>query len=284
MAALPAYETLHVERHRQWITVTLNRPNARNAMSFQMVEELQALFDALDPAETQAVLLRGAAGHFCAGGDLRDMASVFQSGAAPEEGPDPLVVANRRFGHLLSQLQRAPQVLIVALEGSVFGGGFGLACVADIALALPSATFGLPEVTLGITPAQIAPFVVARIGLTAARRLALTGRRFDAEEALKLGLIHELCANEEELQEELKRSLIAISRCAPVARATTKALLLQVGAPDLEASLDMAAEGFAEAARGPEGRAGVMAFMSKSRAPWRAPWGEILSEEEVGNG
>ena len=284
--ALPPCETLTLAAHPQWLEIRLNRPRARNAMSFQMVEELSAVFSALG-ADTQAVLIRGAGGHFCAGGDVRDMAAVLQQrkpSEGAEEESDPLVSANRRFGTLLSQLQRAPQFLLVALEGAVMGGGFGLACVSDLALALPSAEFGMPEVTLGITPAQIAPFVVARIGLTAARRLALMGQRIGAEEALRLGLIHELCADEATLQEAIQRSLVAVSRCAPGARAATKALLLEVGAPALEESLDRAAAGFAEAARGPEGQAGMMAFISKQRAPWRAPWGEITAPGVPGGG
>ena len=279
---MSTFETLRVVEHPQWVEVWLNRPAARNAMSFQMVEELRALFSSLGD-DTQAVVLRGSGGHFCAGGDVKDMRTVLTQ-PAPEGledagsktlDRDPLASANRKFGEMLSELQRCPQVLIVALEGSVMGGGFGLACISDVAFALPSARFALPEVTLGITPAQIAPFVVTRVGLTQARRLALTGRRFKAREALSLGIVHEVCEDEEALSRALEETLTAISACAPQARIATKALLHEVVAQDLDATLDRAALGFAHAARNGEGMAGMMAFISKTPPAWKTAWGEV---------
>ena len=286
-------ETLQVVRHPQWVEVTLNRPAVRNAMSFQMVDELKQIFRELkEEPQVQAVVLRGAGGHFCAGGDVKDMRSILSQGTKKNEVPDekesnsetdvqsrlaknPLAQANRRFGDMLTDIQNAPQVVIAVLEGSVMGGGFGLACISDIALALPSARFSLPEVTLGLTPAQIAPFVVTRIGLTQTRRLALTGARFDADAALSYGLIHELCPDEKTLNEYLTQTLTYISKCAPEARAATKALLLSVDQLELSDLLDRASLGFAHAARDGEGMAGMMAFMMKQQPAWRKAWGDI---------
>ena len=263
-----SYQTLLVRTHPQWVEIFLNRPKSRNAMSFEMVEELQALFSSFDE-QVQAVVLRGVGGHFCAGGDVKDMAGMLQ------QPQSTLAQANRKFGLLLEQLQSCPQLLIVVLEGAVMGGGFGLACISDVAFALPSARFGLPEVTLGVTPAQIAPFVVARIGLTQARRLALTGARIKADEALHLGLIHECCPDEVTLLDRLQNTLESVSRCAPDARKETKKLLLAVGAPDLGTILDQASEHFASAAQGKEGKSGMMAFISKRPPEWQSAWGTI---------
>ena len=286
-------ETLQVVRHPQWVEVTLARPAVRNAMSFQMVDELRQTFRELkEDSQVQAVVLRGSGGHFCAGGDVKDMRSILSQStqksdtSTPEPSDseidvatrlanNPLAQANRQFGDMLTEIQSAPQVVIAVLEGSVMGGGFGLACVSDIALALPSARFSLPEVTLGLTPAQIAPFVVTRIGLTQARRLALTGARFDAETALSYGLIHEMCADETDLNEHLTQTLTYISKCAPEARAATKSLLLSVDTLELSELLDRASLGFAHAARDGEGMAGMMAFMMKQQPAWRRAWGTI---------
>ena len=173
MSTLPVCQTLSLEPHNGVLHITLNRPECRNAMSLQMVSELRAVLAAVrDDRQVRALVLGGAGGHFCAGGDLKDMAN------ARAQGADAYRELNRAFGALLEEAQNAPQVLICVLQGAVLGGGFGLACVSDIALADDQAQFGLPETSLGLLPAQIAPFVVQRIGLTQTRRLALTAARF----------------------------------------------------------------------------------------------------------
>ena len=184
----------------------------------------------------------------------------------------PIARANRQFGLLLSEIQRADPMVIVLLEGSVMGGGFGLACVADLALATSSVRFALPEVTLGITPAQIAPFVVQRIGVNHTRRLALTGHRFKGPEALRLNLIHELHESAQEMEDALDGYLKALSRCNPSARRTTKQLLLNVGQTPLDDLLDQAALDFARHAQDPQAQAGMMAKIMKKPTPWESQW------------
>ncbi|NQD96966.1 enoyl-CoA hydratase/isomerase family protein, partial [Pseudomonas sp. CrR25] len=166
---LPSCETLLLERDGGVLHVTLNRPDCRNAMSLAMVTELRRVLVAVrENLAVRTLVLRGVGGHFCAGGDIKDMAT------ARAAGPAAYSELNRAFGSLLEQAQALPQVVVAVLEGAVLGGGLGLACVSDIAIARQDAQFGLPETSLGVLPAQIAPFVVARIGLTQARRLALT--------------------------------------------------------------------------------------------------------------
>ncbi|QRY78540.1 isohexenylglutaconyl-CoA hydratase [Pseudomonas sp. PDNC002] len=263
MSQLPNCETLLLERDGGVLHVTLNRPDSRNAMSLAMVSELRAVLAAVrDDRAVRAIVLRGAGGHFCAGGDIKDMAG------ARAAGPDAYAALNRAFGGLLEETQAQPQVLVAALEGAVLGGGFGLACVSDIAIAAADAQFGLPETSLGILPAQIAPFVVKRIGLTQARRLALTAARFDGREALRLGLVH-LCAdNAENLGVQLTETLDQVRRCAPGANAATKALLLATETEALGPLLDSAARQFAEAVTGAEGAEGTMAFVQKRKPNW----------------
>lgn len=248
--------------------VTLNRPKARNAMSLAMVAELEAVLDAvLDRRDVRALVLRGAEGHFCAGGDVKDMAKARMT--LPEDGrPDPVATVNRTFGRMITKMDRAPQAVVAVLEGAVLGGGMGLACIADVAIARADAKLGLPETGLGLPPAQIAPFLVRRLGLSQARRLAVTGGRFSGEQAHSMGLVHEVAAGDAELEEVLDRVLGQILRCAPGAVASTKHLMLQVGALDLDAVLDEGATRFAEAARGPEGVEGMTAFIQKRSPHW----------------
>jgi isohexenylglutaconyl-CoA hydratase len=143
--------------------------------------------------------------------------------------------------------------------------------VADVAIAHAEASFGLPETSLGLPPAQIAPFLVRRLGLSQARRLAVTGGRLGGAQAHALGLVHELARDEAELLAALERVLGEIRRCAPGAVAATKHLMLQVGAVDHERLLDEGAERFAAAARGPEGEEGMTAFIGKRRPRWADP-------------
>src|SRR4029079_5328179 len=126
--------------------------------------------------DVRVMVLRGTGGHFCAGGDIKDMAKARMSTLKAGE-PDPVGAVKRAFGRAITKVDRAPQAVVAVLEGAVLGGGFGLACVADVAIAHAGANFGLPETSLGLPPAQIAPFLVRRLGLSQARRLAVTGAR-----------------------------------------------------------------------------------------------------------
>src|SRR5690606_5216542 len=205
----------------------------------EMVNELMAIFENLQGStEIRALVIRGADGHFCAGGDIKDMAgaraAMSKAGSSEE---DPFYALNRAFGRMITVANRLPQVVIVVTEGAVLGGGFGLACISDIALSAEDAKFGLPETGLGIPPAQIAPFVVNRIGLTQARRLALLGARFDGKEALRLGIVHECHATNEALNAALEKTLNQVKRCAPLANKITKELILSVGNEALETLL-----------------------------------------------
>lgn len=266
---LPQTETLLLERKGHALHVTLNRPQSRNAMSLRMVRDLMGVFDAIEgDRSVRAVVLRGAEGHFCAGGDVRDMANARAALGKTEE--DPFYSLNREFGRMISRVNRAPQVVIAVLEGAVLGGGFGLACVSDVAIAASDAKFGLPETGLGVIPAQIAPFVVTRIGLTQARRLALLGARFDGAEAYRLGLVHYLCDGPEAIERQLAEVLDQVKRCAPRANVVTKALMLRAGQLELDAVLDDAARDFARAVQGPEGQEGTLAFMQKRTPSWAA--------------
>lgn len=268
---LPQTQTLLLSFERGVLRVTLNRPESRNAMSAEMLADLGAVFEAVrDRREVRAIVLRGAGGHFCAGADLKSMMAGGLKAPAPGE-PDPIAGVNRAFGSLLRQVSATPQVVIAICEGAVLGGGFGLACVSDIAFAHADARFGMPETTRGLPPAQIAPFVVERIGLTQARRLCLTGAQFRGAEALRLGLVHECYGSEDELASRLDETLQQVLNCAPQANALTKEIILKVARTDMDTVLDDAAQKFAACARGPEAPEGITAFMQKRAPKWAKP-------------
>ena len=268
MNDLPHCETLLLDLEAGVLHVTLDRPDSRNAMSLAMVGELRAVLAAVHgELSVRAIVLRGAGGHFCAGGDIKDMASA-RARSQGEGSAEAYRALNRAFGSLLEEAQHTSQVLIAVLQGAVLGGGFGLACVSDIAIARQDARFGLPETTLGILPAQIAPFVVGRIGLTQTRRLALTAARFDGVEAERLGLVHFSEPDDAAIETRLQQVLGQIRQCAPQANARTKALLLATQSQALDSLLDSAAEQFAAAVTGAEGVEGTLAFMQKRAPKW----------------
>lgn len=258
-------DTLAIRRGAGICHVTLNRPELRNAMSLAMVDELIAALRAAQESGDRAIVLRGAGGHFCSGGDIKDMGAA--QSAEVEDGADPVARVNARFGELCAAYAGTGLPVVAVVEGAVMGGGFGLACVADVVLAGESAVFRLPETSLGLVPAQIAPFLVERLGYSEARRLSVTGGKISAHEALKLGLVHEL-HDGDALDAALEASLTQICKGAPNAIAATKTLLRRARLEDPSALIDDAAKAFAKAARSDEGAEGMTAFLEKRPAKW----------------
>lgn len=251
-----------IQRHEGAVLhLTLNRPEVRNALSGEMVAELRdALVQAEGAGEVRVIVLRGAGGHFSAGADLKDMAG------RPRD-PQSMALSNARFGELCVAFASAPLTTVAVLEGAVMGGGFGLACVADVAIAGESAVFRLPETSIGLVPAQIAAFLVERLGYSEAKRLAVSGGKLDARAALAIRLVHEVHAAEE-LDGALARVLSGLLQCAPGAVAATKALLAKARFAPSAALVQEASLVFARAAVGPEGVEGAAAFVQKRKPRW----------------
>lgn len=261
------YQTLLVdERPPGVLQLTLNRPESRNAMSMTMVQELRTALAAADAdGRTRVIVLRGAGGHFCAGADLKDMAA---SRGKLADNPNALVETNARFGELCVAFADTGLAVVALLEGTVMGGGFGLACVADVALAIDTVNFRLPETGLGVVPAQVGPFLVERLGYAEAKRLAVTGASVDAATALRLGLVHEVHVDAEALDWALQATLKNILRCAPGALAATKRLLAKSRFTPPAALVPEAAAVFSAAALGAEGIEGTTAFLQKRPPAW----------------
>ncbi|WP_308911522.1 enoyl-CoA hydratase-related protein [Pseudokordiimonas caeni] len=242
------------------LTLWLARPEARNALTAEMVDGLMdGLKAAADDAAVRVVVIRGRGGFLSAGADLKGM------GAGGKGG---VITANRRFGQMVEAAERFPKPLVVVAEGAALGGGFGLLCAADVAIAEAGCKFGMPEVTRGLIPAQIAPFVVARIGHTQARRLALTGEMIDGAEAERLGLVHHVETGAEAVEARLAKVLALLLGAAPGATFVTKALLAQMAVQVDAAMLDRAALLFTEAAMSAEGAEGMRAFAEKRKPSW----------------
>lgn len=261
---LPESQTLLIQRQGSVLHVWFNRPEAKNALSAEMTDELVAVLDAIAPDRSiRTLVLRGSGGVFCAGGDIKGFKSGMQTIDA-----DEVAKGNRAFGDVMIKLNEQPQVVIVLVEGAAIGGGLGLACVADVTLVTADAKFRLSETSLGIPPAQIAPFVTERVGLTEARRLMLTGARFNGEEAVRIGIAQGVAANTEDLDVQCRAILKQINACAPGANAVTKSILFETLRRPRTEALDFASRGFAQCMLSEEGLEGVAAFVEKRKASW----------------
>lgn len=254
--------TIEIETDKHWATIWLNRPDRRNAMNDPMIDELMEAFDALGrDSSVRGVTMRGRGGFFCAGGDLNSF-QIYQSN---EKTLAETAAFNRRIGTMLDAFNHLPKTTLVLVEGAAIAGGLGLMCCADVIATTPDAKFSLTETMIGIPPAQIAPFVVARVGLSTARRIMLTGSRFDGSEATRLGLADYATDDLEGVEQSVRKGVL---KCAPGANAATKALILGSTTLTRDEALDRAADSFANCLRSDEGREGVASFLEKRKPDW----------------
>jgi methylglutaconyl-CoA hydratase len=247
-------------------TLTLNRPEVANAYDEDLLRALAVALQKLaDDADVRALVIRGAGRHFQAGADLNWLNRLSRQG--PEENYTASIVTVR-FSKALNEL---PKPTIAVVHGACFGGGCGIACCVDIALATPDAIFGISEVRHGIAPTPISTHMVNAIGIRQARRYALTGERFGAEEALRMGMVHEVVAADR-METRLAEVLDAILLGAPGAIARTKLSMLGANGmlrDEREAEL-LAHEGWMQR-QSAEGREGTTAFREKRRPAWYKP-------------
>jgi len=275
MIEIPSTEHLITELCDDWLTIWFNRPEARNALSAELTSELRAVLEAVrDDRAVRGITLRGKGGVFCAGGDIKGFKAIFQGGDGEEgggQGLDEIAEASRAAGELFDLIDRMPQVVVMLVEGAAMAGGLGIVCGGDVVIVTEDAKFALTETTLGIPPAQIAPFVVQRLGLKTARRLMLTAARFDGREAERLGLADFVVGDADALDTAEAGIRKQVRRCAPGANAVTKEIVLAAPRLDRERMIDLAAHGFAECMLGDEGREGVVAFVEKRKPSWAEP-------------
>ncbi len=264
---LPDVSQLILERQGDLLTIWFNRPEVRNALSDEMADELAAVLEALPgQRDIRFVILRGKGGAFCSGGDLKMFKTVFQGGSSREQ----IVAFNASFGRMCQAIDKLPQLFIVLIEGFAMAGGLGLSCIADVVITTADARYALTEVTLGIPPAQITPVVIKRIGASEARRLLLTAQRFDGREAHRLGFAHFLVEDSAALDKKADEVLADARKGAPAAIALTKQIISASETLHGDDIVQFAAERFADAMLGDEGREGMTAFAEKRKPAWAA--------------
>ncbi len=266
---------LAIERQGPIGLITMNRPERHNAFDDAIITELTESLRSMEAeAGIRVVVLSGAGPSFSAGADLNWMKRM--SAFSKEENQRDamgLAALMRTLAHL-----RKPT--IARVHGPAYGGGVGLGACCGIAIGSHNAAFALSEAKLGLTPAVISPYVVAAIGERAARRYFLSGEKFDAAEAWRLGLLHDLAPTDAEMDEKIGDLVEAMLLCGPAAQREAKELIRAVANRPVDSELIQAtAERIARLRASPEGREGVAAFLEKRRAAWVPP---PPQEEEAG--
>ena len=243
-------------------TLTLNRPDRHNALSAQMLAELTDAAATLGAdSSVRVVILTGAGKSFCAGGDLGWMREQMQADAATRAREAT------RLAHMLQALNTLPKPLIGALQGNAFGGGVGMASVCDVAVGVAHLRMGLTETRLGIIPATIGPYVLARMGEGRARRVFMSARLFDAQEAVTLGLLAR-AVPADDLDAAIEAEVEPYLSCAPGAVAAAKALARQLG-PRIDAdTIAMTIQALRARWETREAAEGIAAFFDKRKAEW----------------
>ena len=262
---LPKTPSLDLELAEGWLTVWFNQPEIRNPLTAERIQDLDALCDALEPRrDIRGVTFRGRGGAFCAGGDLKSFKTVLQGGASRE---DTIALSLAGAG-LFDKINALPQVTVMAIEGAAMAGGFGLACCGDVVIAEQKARFSFSETMIGLTPAQISPFVLQRLGARLGRRLMVTGASLDGREAAAIGLADDAVEGAAAMDAAIARVAKQVCRSAPGAVANIKRLILAMPRLDREAQKRAAAESFADAMLSDEGREGVASFVEKRKPNW----------------
>ncbi len=241
--------------------VTLNRPDKHNALTSAMITKMTAIADALAAdAGVRAVVLAGAGPSFCAGGDLTWMKQQIEADRATRG------FEARKLAQMLQAWNALSKPVIARIHGAAFGGGVGLACIADISIASDQARFGLTETRLGLIPATIGPHVLARLG-PGARQVFMSSRRFDAADALRLGLIAR-AVSPEDLDRAVEAEIKPYLAASPGAVATAKAMALRLAAPVTEQMIDQSIADLVDQWETPEALEGITAFLEKRKAAW----------------
>jgi methylglutaconyl-CoA hydratase len=256
-----SYTTIQLAHDDAVATITLNRPDKRNAISFVLIDDLLRGLDEVAKSRAQVLIITGAGKAFCSGMDLDDLKALIGRSAEQNLKDSETMV------RLFRSLYEFPKVTIAAVNGAAIAGGTGLALLCDFTLAVPEAKFGYTEVRIGFVPAIVSTFLLRQVGEKQARDLLLTGRIIGAEEAARIGLINEIVAPENLLAKagELAAMLIENS---PASLQATKRLLTDHARAELDAQIEAAVRENAAIRNTADFREGVSSFLEKRKPRW----------------
>jgi methylglutaconyl-CoA hydratase len=255
------YNTIQLAYDGEIATITLNRPEKRNAISFELIHDLLRALDEVAKSEAIVLILTGAGEAFCSGMDLENLKA--QVGRSPEQNLED----SRTMVRLFRSLYEFPKVTIAAVNGAAVAGGTGLALLCDLTLAVPEAKFGYTEVRIGFVPAIVSTFLLRQVGEKQARNLLLTGRLFGADEALRLGLVSEIVAPENLMTRARELAALLLEN-SPASLRATKQLLTGHARAELDAQIESAVRENAAIRTTADFREGIASFLEKRKPLW----------------
>ena len=255
------YSTIELIYEAALATITLNRPEKRNAISFELISDLMRALDGVARSSARVLIITGAGKAFCSGMDLENLKALI--GRSPEQNLED----SRTMLRLFRTIYEFPKVTIAAVNGAAIAGGTGLALLSDFTLAVPEAKFGYTEVRIGFVPAIVSTFLLRQVGEKHARDLLLTGRLFDAHEALRLGLINEI-VEPDKLMDRAHELAAHLLENSPTSLGYTKRLLTEHARAELDAQIESAVRENAAIRQTADFREGVTSFLEKRKPRW----------------
>ncbi len=255
------YQTIEVHQADGIAILNLNRPDKRNAISYELIDDLIRGLEEVSNSSARVLILTGAGKAFCSGMDLDNLKDLI--GRTPEQNLED----SRTMVSLFRSLYEFPKPTIAAVNGAAIAGGTGLALLCDFTLAVPEAKFGYTEVRIGFVPAIVSTFLLRQVGEKIARDLLLTGRIFDAAEALKLGLINEIVPPEK-LLDRARELAAQLAENSPLSLSNTKRLLTEHARAELDAQIEAAIHENAGIRESADFREGVTSFLEKRKPKW----------------
>jgi methylglutaconyl-CoA hydratase len=255
------YKTLQLAFDSTVATITLNRPEKRNAISYELIDDLIRALGEVSNSSVRVLILTGAGKAFCSGMDLENLKTLI--GRTPEQN----VEDSRIMVTLFRSIYEFSKPTIAAVNGAAIAGGTGLALLCDFTLAVPEAKFGYTEVRIGFVPAIVATFLLRQVGEKIARDLLLTGRILDAAEALKMGLINEIAPGEK-LLERARELAAQLAENSPLSLFNTKRLLTAHARAELDTQIEAAIRENAGIRESADFREGISSFLEKRKPKW----------------
>ncbi|HXM67154.1 MAG TPA: enoyl-CoA hydratase-related protein [Candidatus Acidoferrum sp.] len=256
-----SYKTIQIAYGSGVATITLNRPDKRNAISFELIDDLLRSLKEVEGSDAIVLILTGAGKAFSSGMDLDNLKQLI--GRTPEQN----LQDSQTMVQLFRSLYEFPKVTIAAVNGAAIAGGTGLALLCDFTLAVPEAKFGYTEVRIGFVPAIVSTFLLRQVGEKQARDLLLTGRIIGAEEALRMGLVNEIVAPENLVNRAHELAALLMEN-SPASLRATKKLLSDHAGPDLDAQIEAAVRENAAVRTTADFREGVTSFLEKRKPVW----------------
>ncbi len=256
-----SYNTVKLELDAGTATLTLNRPDKRNAISYELIDDLLRALDEVKNSSAQVLIVIGAGKAFCSGMDLDNLKAL--AGRTPEQN----LADSRRMASLFRSLYDFPKPTIAAVNGPAIAGGTGIATLCDFTLAVPEAKFGYTEVRIGFVPAIVSTFLLRQVGEKTARDLLLSGRIFDAVEALRIGLISEIVPAEK-LFDRARELAAQLMENSPASLAYTKRLLSDHARAELDSQIEAAIQENAAIRATADFREGIASFLEKRKPKW----------------